>query len=141
MNDIKRAFRKLARRFHPDINPGDRHAEERFKRISEAYEILSDPSKRQFYDVNGFYTRRRSGAASGTTGMGIQFSGIRFFDDRPIVDFSEIFGRLSRSRAERREPERGQDLEYQISISFEDSIRGLQDADQRSCAMRLVRCV
>src|SRR5437764_6809746 len=55
-NEIKRAFRKLARRYHPDINPGDHSAEERFKRITEAYDVLSDPSKREFYDVNGFYT-------------------------------------------------------------------------------------
>src|SRR5437667_3705049 len=54
--EIKRAFRKLARRYHPDINPGDRHAEDRLKRITEAYDILSDPLKREFYDVNGFYT-------------------------------------------------------------------------------------
>ena len=70
-SEIKRAFRKLARRFHPDINPGDHHAEDRFKRITEAYEILSDPSKRQFYDVNGFYTEgvlepdRSGGAGAG----------------------------------------------------------------------------
>jgi len=56
VDEIKKAFRKLARRYHPDINPGDRLAEERFKRITEAYEILSDPMKRKFYDVNGFYT-------------------------------------------------------------------------------------
>ena len=55
-DDIKKAFRKLARRYHPDINPGDTLAEEHFKRISEAYEILSDPLKREFYDQNGFYT-------------------------------------------------------------------------------------
>ena len=55
-DDIKKAFRKLARRYHPDINPGDNSAEEHFKRISEAYEILSDPLKREFYDRNGFYT-------------------------------------------------------------------------------------
>ena len=53
-NDIKKAFRKLARRYHPDINPGDRTAEDHFKVISEAYEVLSDPLKRQFYDQNGF---------------------------------------------------------------------------------------
>ena len=56
VDEIKKAFRKLARRYHPDINPGDRLAEERFKRMTEAYEILSDPMKREFYDVNGFYT-------------------------------------------------------------------------------------
>ena len=54
--DIKKAYRKLARRCHPDINPGDRAAEDLFKRISEAYEVLSDPDKRGFYDQNGYYT-------------------------------------------------------------------------------------
>ena len=54
-DDIKKAFRRLARRYHPDINPGDSSAEEHFKRISEAYEILSDPMKREFYDRHGFY--------------------------------------------------------------------------------------
>src|SRR5205809_6728985 len=56
VDEIKKAFRKLARRYDPDIHPGDRLAEERFKRITEAYEILSDPMKWEFYDVIGFYT-------------------------------------------------------------------------------------
>ena len=56
LNEIKRAFRRLARRYHPDINPGDNQAEDLFKRITEAYEVLSDPTKRQFYDLNGFYS-------------------------------------------------------------------------------------
>src|SRR5262245_50815174 len=56
LNEIKRAFRRLARRYHPDINPGDHQAEDLFKRITEAYDVLSDASKRQFYDVNGFYS-------------------------------------------------------------------------------------
>src|SRR6266550_2368632 len=78
-NEIKRAFRKLARRYHPDINPGDRHAEERFKRITEAYDILSDPLKREFYDVNGFYTdgvleQRSNGALWGFSFQGFDFS-------------------------------------------------------------------
>src|SRR5438876_6572062 len=78
--EIKRAFRKLARRFHPDINPGDRQAEERFKRITEAYDILSDPLKRQFYDVNGFYTdgvleQHKVDASWGFTFQGFNFGG------------------------------------------------------------------
>src|SRR5215468_2648309 len=56
LNEIKRAFRRLARRYHPDINPGDHQSEDLFKRITEAYEVLSDPFKRQFYDLNGFYS-------------------------------------------------------------------------------------
>src|SRR2546422_2883046 len=122
VNEIKRAFRKLARRFHPDINPGDRHAEERFKRITEAYDILSDPLKREFYDINGFYTdgvleQRGSGAS-----WGFSFQGFDFSKSNDSA-FHEIFGRAS-SRQNVREPDRGQDLEHPISISFGESLRG-----------------
>jgi len=124
VEDIKKAFRKLARRFHPDINPGDRTAEERFKRISEAYEILSDPSKRQFYDDNGFYTEGVLTEHRSTTEWSFSFEGFDFSQgSRPYVDvLGQAFGR---SRA-RHEPERGEDLEYQISLGFDDSIRGLK---------------
>src|SRR2546426_12694461 len=78
VNDIKRAFRKLARRIHPDINPGDRQAEDRFKRITEAYDILSDPLKREFYDVNGFYTDGVLEPAEGGSNWGFSFQGFNF---------------------------------------------------------------
>src|SRR5213594_4780123 len=78
VGEIKRAFRKLARRYHPDINPGDRHAEERFKRITEAYEILSDPMKREFYDVNGFYTEGVLEQHGDQPGWGFSFQGFDF---------------------------------------------------------------
>src|SRR5213078_1310666 len=121
--EIKRAFRKLARRYHPDINPGDRHAEDRFKRITEAYDILSDPLKREFYDVNGFYTdgvldRREADATWGFSFQGFDFGGSN------RSEFSDIFGQAFGKRVERRDPERGQDLEYQVSISFDESIHG-----------------
>jgi molecular chaperone DnaJ len=123
-NEIKRAFRKLARRFHPDINPGDRQAEEQFKRITEAYDILSDPLKREFYDVNGFYTdgvlEQRGGAG---THFGFSFQGFDFSRSNDS-GFQEIFGYISNPHNVR-SPEPGQDLEYPISISFEESIRGL----------------
>jgi molecular chaperone DnaJ len=122
VSEIKRSFRRLARRYHPDINPGDHHAEERFKRISEAYDILSDPPKRQFYDVNGFYTEGVLEAGRTEAGWGFSFRG---FDFNPSHSgFGEIFGQVFGSRPERRDPDRGQDLEYQISISFDESIRG-----------------
>jgi molecular chaperone DnaJ len=120
--DIKKAFRKLARRFHPDINPGDRSAEERFKRISEAYEVLGDPLKRQFYDENGFYTE---GVLTQKTEWGFSFEG---FD----------FSRVAFSRQTRREPERGQDLEYQISLGFAESIRGIAT---RISVLRRTPCI
>jgi molecular chaperone DnaJ len=121
VSDIKRAFRKLARRLHPDINPGDRHAEDRFKRITEAYEILSDPLKREFYDVNGFYTEGVLESDGNQTSWGFSFQGFNF--SRPgSLDFSDIFPHATRS--EHRDPERGQDLEHAVSISFEESLRG-----------------
>jgi len=121
VNDIKRAFRKLARRYHPDINPGDRYAEDRFKRITEAYEILSDPMKREFYDVNGFYTDGVLEPNRQETSWRFSFQGFNFSRSTD-VDFSEIFSQAR--RPERRDPQRGQDLEHPISISFEESIRG-----------------
>jgi molecular chaperone DnaJ len=120
VNDIKRAFRKLARRFHPDINPGDRHAEERFKRITEAYEVLSDPLKREFYDVNGFYTEGVLETHDGQASWGFSFQGFNF-SRTGNLDFSDIFGHAVRSR---RDPERGEDLEHAVSIGFEDSLSG-----------------
>src|SRR2546428_8727546 len=123
VTEIKRAFRKLARRYHPDINPGDRHAEERVKRITEAYDILSDPLKREFYDVNGFYSDGVLESDGRETGWGFRFQGFNFTKSGNL-DFSDIFGH-SNNRADRRNPERGQDLEHPISISFEESLTGL----------------
>ncbi len=123
-NEIKRAFRTLARRFHPDINPGDRHAEERFKRITEAYDVLSDPLKREFYDINGFYTDGVLEHRGNSSHWGFSFQGFDFLGSSDS-EFSEIFGHIS-NRPNLRTVERGQDLEYPVSISFEESIRGVR---------------
>jgi len=124
VNEIKRAFRKLARRYHPDINPGDRHGEERFKRITEAYDILSDPLKREFYDVNGFYTDGVLEQRGSPSNWGFSFEGFDF-SRSSTSDFSEIFGHIFGSRHRSRYPERGQDVECTIPVSFEESIRGV----------------
>ena len=124
VGEIKRAFRKLARRYHPDINPGDRHAEERFKRITEAYDILSDPLKREFYDINGFYTDGVLEQRSTGSNWGFQFEGFDFSGSRD-GEFREIFENIF-ARPHHRTMERGQDLEYPISISFDESIRGVR---------------
>jgi molecular chaperone DnaJ len=121
VTEIKRAFRKLARRYHPDINPGDGQAEERFKMITEAYEILSDPLKREFYDVNGFYTEGVLETNPKDTNWGFSFQGFNFSRSSDS-NFSDLFGQVGPSQ--RREPQRGQDLEYTVSITFEESIRG-----------------
>src|SRR5947207_15054630 len=120
--EIKRAFRKLARRYHPDINPGDRHAEDRFKRITEAYDILSDPLKREFYDVNGFYTDGVLEHRGAGSNWGFQFEGFDFSRSHE-GDFREIVENMF-ARQNRQTPERGLDQEYPLSISVDDSIGG-----------------
>jgi molecular chaperone DnaJ len=137
INEIKRAFRKLARKFHPDINPGDRQAEERFKRITEAYQVLSDPFKRQFYDVNGFYTEgvleehSRKDATWGFSFQGFDFS------RSSQSPYNEIFGQIFAQHAIRREAEPGQDLEHPLSTSFEEALRGVRT---RVTVFRKIQC-
>src|SRR5579863_10472824 len=68
--DIKKAYRRLARKFHPDVNPNNKTAEERFKRVQEAYDILSDPKKKQIYDTYGFYSDQIPPQGGGYPGAG-----------------------------------------------------------------------
>ncbi len=87
-DDIRKAYRKLARKFHPDLNPGDKSAEDRFKNVQEAYDVLSDPKKRQVYDQYGFYSEngftgappgggQKRGPQSNMDFGGFDFSGAR----------------------------------------------------------------
>src|SRR5688572_24812125 len=71
-DDIRKAYRRLARKHHPDLNPGDKSAEEKFKNVQEAYDILSDPKKKQMYDQYGFYSEN---GTPGGTGAGGPFGG------------------------------------------------------------------
>jgi molecular chaperone DnaJ len=120
-DDIKKAYRKLAREYHPDRNPGDANAETRFKEVQGAYDILSDAEKRKQYDAWGT-TNGRPGPSGGPAGGG-DFG----FDIGDLGDlFGGLFGRGSASRARRPQPERGTDVEAQVNISFEDSLRGVE---------------
>ncbi len=120
IKDIKKAYRKLALKYHPDRNPGSKEAEEKFKEAAEAYSVLSDREKRRRYDQFG-----HEGVGAGA------FTG---FDPDIFADFSDIlgdffgfesfFGRSSRRR--RSAAQRGNDLRYNLEISFEEAVRGTQ---------------
>ncbi len=95
-DEIKKAFRKLAVKFHPDRNPGDKKAEERFKEISEAYEVLSDAEKRQKYDQFGQYWQQASQGGSSPSGAGVDFGGFDFSQYGNFDEFiNELLGRFA----------------------------------------------
>jgi molecular chaperone DnaJ len=125
-DEIKKAYRKLAREHHPDKNPGDTAAEERFKEIQGAYDVLSDPEKRKQYDQVG--PRIFSGA--GGPGQGGNFSWSGNFGD--LGDLGDLFGGMfggaggSSPRGRRPRGEKGRDVEVAVNVSFEDSLEGLE---------------
>src|SRR2546428_1129243 len=113
--ELKRAYRKLALQYHPDRNNGDPQAEARFKEINEAYEVLSDQSKRQRYDTFGH---------AGTQGMpGFDFGGAGFGGINDIFDVFFGWAAAGRPRAG---PRRGADLRLDLRLSFEEAVRGVE---------------
>src|ERR1700752_1427675 len=125
-DEIKKAYRKLARQYHPDTNPGDASAEASFKEISQAYDVLGDPEKRKQYDSGTGPFATGAGPGGGFGGFG-NFD----FDASSMGDIlSNLFGgagpgpgqRGGRGGRQRARPERGADLEAQVSISFDQAV-------------------
>ena len=153
-DDLRKAYRKLARKHHPDLNPGDKSAEDRFKNVQEADDVLSDPKKRARYDQYGFYSDSGFAGANpgGATGKaphpGMDFNGFDFSDyyagqpgagggRRPETGtgagaggfrdiFSQFFGGKGGAPEAQVEPEKGGDLEYVMDIDFWQAIKGTQ---------------
>ena len=119
--DIKKAFRKLAIKYHPDKNQGDKEAENKFKEINEAYQVLSDPDKKAKYDMYGTVDFDGSGFGSGGFG-GFDFSDMGGFGDI----FESFFGGGGSGGRRRNGPQRGSDLEYTINLTFEEAVFGVE---------------
>jgi molecular chaperone DnaJ len=121
-DEIKKAYRKLAAKYHPDRNPGDASAEEQFKEVQSAYDVLSDSEKRKQYD--------RFGDANGRPGFDPRnFGGGGNFTINDLGDLGDLFGGLfnrGSTRTRRPQRERGADVEVLVNLSFEDSLRGLE---------------
>lgn len=144
-DDIRKAYRRLARKYHPDLNPGDKAAEERFKQVQESYDILSDAKKRKMFDQYGFYSENGfpGGAPPPGGNSGFGFGGFDFseaynpgaggpgagqggFGGGSFSDlFSQFFGSKRGEPAQPR-AEKGADLEYSLNIDFWQAIKGTQ---------------
>ena len=125
-DEIKKAYRKLARQYHPDRNPGDASAEERFKEVQTAYDVLADDEKRKQYDRFGSTNGRPGpGPAGGPGGFNFDFGG-------NVGDLGDLFGGLfnrgsaSSPRGRGPQPQRGSDLEVTVNLSFGDSLKGIE---------------
>ena len=121
-DEIKKAYRKAAIQFHPDKNPGDKEAEEKFKEAAEAYDVLSNPDKRARYDQFGFDGPDMGGGAGGNPFGGMDFSGMGGMGDI----FDQLFngGMGGSAQARRNAPRQGNDVRYELRLTFEEAAKG-----------------
>jgi molecular chaperone DnaJ len=147
-DEIRKSYRRLARKFHPDLNPGDKTAADRFQKLQEAYDVLSDEKKKAMYDQYGFYSDQPQAGPNGPEGFqggpGFDFGGFDFSDyfnqarsgtgqrgPQPGGpgggSFKDLFNQFfGANRGQQSGPENGTDLEYALNISFWQSIKGTQ---------------
>jgi len=124
-SELKRAYRKLAKKYHPDMNPGDQDAEAKFKEATEAYAVLSDADKRRMYDQYGHAAFENGGGGDGGYGGFGGFEGFGGFGSDFFGDiFGDLFGGGSRRSTNPNAPQKGTSLRVAINISFEDAIFG-----------------
>ena len=143
--EIKKAYRRLARKYHPDVNPGDKSAEEKFKQIQEAYDVLSDEKKRKVFDKFGYYDDNLDvnspfGAGAGAGPGGFDFSGFSWDTSTGPAStqtseesssfrdiFSDLFGAGAKPEPEapRPLPKKGRDIEIPLALKFEEAVTGL----------------
>ena len=131
-DEIKSAYRKLAMKYHPDRNPGDKEAEERFKEAAEAYDVLHDAQKRQRYDQFGHQAFEGGAGGYGAGGMNMEDIFSMFGDlfggggRGGFSSFGDMFGGSSRRQADPSAPERGSDMTFRLEIDFDEAIFGSQ---------------
>jgi molecular chaperone DnaJ len=124
-DELKKAYRKLAMQYHPDKNPGDKKAEEKFKEISHAYDILSDEQKRAAYDRFGHQAFQ--GGAGGPSGFGGGAAGFDFSSSGFADIFEDLFGGMGGGRQRQNSgPARGSDLRYNLNVTLEEAFKGKQ---------------
>ena len=119
-DEIKKAFRQSAKKYHPDLHPGDKECEEKFKEVNEAYEVLSDSDKRARYDQFGHAGVDPNYGAGAGGAYGSPFGGGIDIDDI----FSSFFGGFGGRRSRGNAPQRGSDVEASVTITFEESAKG-----------------
>lgn len=135
--EIKKAYRKSAMKYHPDRNPGNKEAEEKFKEMGEAYEVLSDETKRQRYDQFGFAgVDPNFGAGAGGPGYGGGFGGFGDFGDLGDI-FGEFFGGGSRRGSAQNAPRRGENVMARLELTFEEAAFG---CEKEVAAQRIENC-